>query len=124
MLNTTFGKIRKATTTCKLWFSSSNSFKNDSLFKLCGCNTVKLCCKANCFTADCCNFCPRPAGRSGTVTTATTLNLLSSKAFRLSTANSGVPINTMRKSSLFILQNYLLEIRIQQIFFTNLFVGL
>jgi hypothetical protein len=48
------------------------------------------------FTGDDCICCPRPAGLSGAVTTATTSIFASTKACKLATANSGVPKNIIR----------------------------
>ena len=66
--------------------------KNSSAFKRSGCNSGKPTESAYCLTAENCNWCPRPAGLSGIVTTATTLYPPSINARRLSTAKSGVPM--------------------------------
>ena len=73
MLQTTFGNILKATTTCTLAFKAFNCSKKSSLFKFVGCSTGMFWSKAYFFTADCESFCPLPAGLSGAVTTPTTV---------------------------------------------------
>ena len=70
------------------------------------CIKCNPCSTAYCFTGECNNLCPRPAGLSGIVTTPTILYPPSCMRRKLSTAKSGVPRNTIFKSSLFILFNY------------------
>ena len=90
------GSILKATTICKSALSAFNSEIKFESFKLVGCSIFICCLIANSFMADCFIFCPRPAGLSGAVITATTLNPLFINISKLETANSGVPIKTIR----------------------------
>src|SRR6516225_5692815 len=49
---------------------------------------------ARCFTAEACSFMPRPAGRSGWVSTRGTSKPARSNASSATAANSGVPAKT------------------------------
>ena len=103
--HTTSGSILKATTICKSALNERNSSTNASSFSFSGCSTGSPTDKAYCFTSENCSWCPRPAGLSGMVTTATTLYPPSTNARRLAVANSGVPKNMILKSFLSITSN-------------------
>ena len=97
--HTTSGNIRNATTTCKSALYERNCSTNSGSFIFTGCNTGNPCSKAYSLTAEARSTDPwRPTGLSGWVTTATTLYPFSTSSLSEPTANSGVPINTMRKS--------------------------
>ena len=101
--HTTSGNMRKATTTCRLALYERSCSTNSGSFIFSGCSTGNPCATAYCFTAEgCISVWCRPTGLSGCVTTATTLYSFSTSACSVSTANSGVPINTILKSSLCI----------------------
>ena len=97
MLHTASGNMRKATTTCRLAFRASNACKNAESLSFSGCSTGKPRSTAKRFTADCRSCClPRPPHLSVAVTTPAISYPLSSRMRREGTANSGVPIKTMR----------------------------
>src|SRR5574344_2003866 len=103
MSHTTSGNILNATTTCRLAPYESSSLTNASSFIFTGCSTGSPCSTAYCFTCDGWSTLPcLPTGLSGCVTTATTLYPPLTRASRVATANSGVPINTILRSSFFI----------------------
>src|SRR5262245_17870703 len=58
-----------------------------------GCATVMPCCCANCLTGEACSFMPRPAGRSGCVSTSSMEKPASCSRASATSANSGVPAN-------------------------------
>src|ERR1700722_2502101 len=63
-----------------------------------GCSTVRRAASAIAFTGEGCNFKARPFGRSGCVTTATTLKWASLvRAIKLAQASSAVPMKMIRK---------------------------
>src|SRR5690606_3667391 len=95
---TTSGSILKATTTCRLAPKAFNSSRKVSSFKLVGCKMFNPWDLAYVFTALSLSFRPLPAGLSGAVMTPTTWYLFSMMLFKMETANSGVPINTILKS--------------------------
>ena len=115
ILQTTSGNILKATTICKSACKLFNASINSGDFNLSGCKIGKLFSTAYFFTALCVTSIPRPAGLSGAVTTATILHPSCIKACKLATANSGVPINTIRKSVYFMLQMYCLAFCINKV---------
>lgn len=96
MSHTAFGSMRKATTICKSALSTDNSERNSGFFKFLGWRIFSPFSCANTFTADGLSFCPLPAGLSGAVMTPTTGYSCCSKAAKVATANSGVPIKTIR----------------------------
>ena len=104
--HTICGNILNATTICKsALYERSSSIKASSL-SFSGCNMGRPTDKAYCLTGEYCILCPRPAGLSGIVTTATTLYCRSTSKRRVSTAKSGVPIYTIRKSCFVIFLPY------------------
>ena len=63
-----------------------------------GCSTGRPAASARALTGASDTFCPRPRGRSGCVTTPTTVcGEAASSASSVGTANSGVPKKTMRR---------------------------
>ena len=101
--HTTSGSILKATTTWRLALYERSCSTNSGSFIFTGCNTGNPISSAYFFTSEACSsFWCLPTGLSGCVTTATTLYSFSTSAFRVSTANSGVPINTILKFSFFM----------------------
>ena len=106
--HTTSGNILKATTTCRLALYERSCSTNSGSFIFSGWSTGKLCSSAYCFTCEGCSTLPcRPTGLSGCVTTATTLYSFSTSARSVSTANSGVPINTILRSLFFMFSHLL-----------------
>src|SRR5574343_1710992 len=65
--------------------------------RLRGCATGTPCSGAHCLTGEACSFMPRPAGRSGWVSTSTIWWPAACKAAMASRANSGVPAKTSFK---------------------------
>src|SRR6185312_39299 len=98
MDQTTSGSMRKATTICRSAFSPRNSSRNPGFFSRSGCSSGNPLSKAYFFTALADSCIPRPAGLSGAVNTPTTLYPAATMASRLATANSGVPMKTIRGS--------------------------
>ena len=96
--HTTSGSIRKATTICRSALYDRSSSRKTSSFSFSGCSIGKPTERAYFLTSEYCTWCPRPAGLSGMVTTATTLYPPSTRACRLAAANSGVPKYTILKS--------------------------
>ncbi len=93
---TTSGSMRKATTSCTSALSARSSSINAGFFNFSGCKMCRPLCAAYFFTALSCSFMPRPPGLSGAVTTPTTLKPACTTASSEATANSGVPIKTIR----------------------------
>ena len=106
IFQTTSGNILKATTICKSAFQARKASTNASSFNLSGWRSGRSCSSAYCFTGENCTLCPRPAGLSGIVITPTILYPPSTRQRKGSTANSGVPIYTIRKSSFFIIISF------------------
>ena len=97
--HTTSGNMRNATTTPRSASHSSSSAWNSGDFSFSGWARGRLCARATCFTSEARNVRPRPAGRSGAVTTPTTLCWDWSNCSRHVAANWGVPRKRMRKDS-------------------------
>ena len=96
IFQTISGSIRKATTICMSAFNDFNSSTNKGSFSFTGCSIFNPFSKAYFFTALSVSFMPLPAGLSGAVTTAAISYPAFTNASKEATANSGVPINTMR----------------------------
>ncbi len=88
--------MRKAITMPRSGRSARIASTNSGARSFSGCNTGMPASRAATFTSLSRSFCPRPAGLSGAVTTATTLYPPSTRARSEGTANSGVPMKTMR----------------------------
>ena len=96
-----FGKIcPKATTTIKSGASSLNFSTFSASFNFTGWQTGISLATANSLTGEGKSFSPRPFFLSGCVKTAATL-VISTSVFKLGTANSGVPMNTVFKRVIF-----------------------
>ena len=102
IFHTTSGNIRNATTICRSASNAFSSLRKFSSFSFSGCSRGKFCSNAYFFTAEYCILYPLPLGLSGMVITPTILYPFSTSFFRLSTAKSGVPMKTIRKSFLSI----------------------
>ena len=94
--HTSSGSMRNATTTNTSALKAASCDRNSGSFSLTGCSTGMPCSTAYFLTALSFTLRPRPLGLSATVTTPTTLYPRLRRASRGATANSGVPMNTMR----------------------------
>ncbi len=91
------GRIRpNAATTIKSGFQSVSEARKSRSFIFVGCRTGSCSRWAICFTGEGVRVWPRPFGRSGCVTMPTTWSSDLKSASREGTANSGVPMNTIR----------------------------
>src|SRR5690606_29680247 len=77
--------------------SAASSARMASPLRVSGCNTGMSCSTASCLTGDGVSFLPRPAGRSGWVSTASSWCSLSSNARSAVAAKSGVPAKRIFK---------------------------
>ncbi len=92
------GSMRNAMTMPRSGFKALTASTNSSALSFSGCSIGSPNSRAATFTSLSCILRPRPAGLSGVVTTATTLYPSPARRRSDATANSGVPMNIMRKS--------------------------
>src|SRR5262249_28284328 len=89
--------ITSARASCSTWRAAAASSGNlPSSRRLRGCATGMPCTWASCLTGEACSFMPRPAGRSGWVSTSGTVMPAFSIAASAVAANSGVPAKIAR----------------------------
>src|SRR6188768_4314372 len=85
-----------ATTTSTSGAHCASSARPSAVFNVGGCAIGSRCSVASSLTGDARNCCPRPAGRSGCVSTPTTWCRDFSSAWRAGNANCGVPAKAIR----------------------------
>ena len=106
---TTSGSILKAMTIPRSGCNACKASRNAGSRNFSGCNTGTPSSRAAIFTSLSRRCRPRPAGLSGTVTAPTTLYPSATSRRSDGTANSGVPMKTMRSVFGFIMSCFVYE---------------